>query len=70
MGRGKVSARRRDWPAGILSRVSREAYDATARARGFQFMTPEEREAAARSYDELTGRRPSRPARPSRRGIR
>lgn len=41
------------WPPGILSRVSREAYNAVTRARAFPFMTPAEREAAARSYDQL-----------------
>lgn len=40
------------WPEGILSRVSREAYDAVGRARGFGFMTPTEREEAAKSYDK------------------
>lgn len=45
------------WPPGILSRVSREAYDAVGRSRGFAFMTPGEREDAARSYDALTGGR-------------
>jgi hypothetical protein len=43
----------RVWPAGILSRVSREAYYAVTRARAFPFMTPEQREAAAVSYDQL-----------------
>jgi hypothetical protein len=45
------------WPVGILSRVSREAFNAVTRARGFSFMTPAEREAAARSYDQLERRR-------------
>lgn len=44
------------WPKGILSRVSREAYDSVNRARGIY--TPEEREAAAVSYDKLFGRKP------------
>jgi hypothetical protein len=41
------------WPPGILSHVSREAYNAVGRARGFQFMTHAEREEAARSYDRM-----------------
>ena len=41
------------WPKGILSRVSREAYDAVGRSRGFPYMTPAEREAAAKAYDRL-----------------
>jgi hypothetical protein len=44
------------WPTGILSRVSREAYNAVGRARGFQSMTPAEREQAARSYDRMKER--------------
>lgn len=43
----------KEWPDGILKRVSREAYDAVRRARGYPYMTPTEREAAARSYDKL-----------------
>ena len=45
--------RNKDWPDGILKRVSREAYDAVCRARGFSYMTPREREAAAKGYTEM-----------------
>lgn len=45
-------ARNKIWPRGILCRVSREAYDAIGRARGFGFATPAEREALAVSYDK------------------
>ena len=53
-----ATKQKRTWPTGILNRVSREAYDAITRARGLDFMTPEQREAAAKSYDDLR-RRPS-----------
>lgn len=43
------------WPKGILSRVSREAYNAVGRARGFHWMSPKAREQAAKSYDKLCG---------------
>ncbi len=45
----------REWPAGVLSEVSREAYNAVRRARSYTFMTPAERLAAARAYDRLKG---------------
>lgn len=41
----------KEWPAGILKRVSREAYDAVRRARGYCYMTPKQRETAALTYD-------------------
>jgi len=50
--------RNSEWPPGILSRVSREAYNAIRRGRAFPFQTPEKREEAARSYDELFNRGP------------
>jgi hypothetical protein len=49
----------KDWPQGILSRVSREAYDAVNRARGVK--TPAEREESALSYDRLFGIGPRKP---------
>jgi len=49
----------KEWKPGILSRVSREAYNAVRRSRGFSFMTPEKREEAAKSYDELIGTKPA-----------
>jgi len=41
------------WPKGVLKRVSRKAYNAVERSRGFNFMTPEQREAAAKNLDKL-----------------
>jgi hypothetical protein len=46
------------WPKGSLKLVSRESYDAVNRARGVDFMTGEEKLAAARSLDEMSGRCP------------
>jgi hypothetical protein len=51
--RGRV----RMWPTGILKRVSREAFSAVTRSRGFDFMTAEARESAARAYDVLNSGR-------------
>lgn len=45
------SKRQLTWPAGILSRVSREAFDEVTRLPGFADFTPETRELAARRYD-------------------
>lgn len=41
----------RDWPVGSLKVVSREAYNAIRRARGYDHMTPTERLEAAKAYD-------------------
>jgi hypothetical protein len=41
----------KEWPSGVLKQVSREAYDAVRRSRGYSFMTPTERLEAAKSYD-------------------
>ncbi len=67
----KVSADNKYWRPGILKRVSRKSYDAVTRARGFGFMTPQEREGAARSMDELFNRSPTLPVyRPGQPGPR
>jgi len=43
----------KEWPDGSLELVSREAYDAVRRSRGYPFMSPEERLAAAQDYDRM-----------------
>lgn len=57
--RKDIMAQNKEWPDGILSRVSREAYNAIRRGRAFPYQTPERREEAARSYDKMFGLTPS-----------
>lgn len=51
-------ARERAWPEGARQQVSKQAYYATMRARGYGTMTPEARLEAALSYDRMFGLRP------------
>ena len=52
--------RNKEWPDGALKQVSRQAYDAVRRSRGYDYMTPEDRLKLAKSMDRMFGNRHAR----------